>query len=327
MAPSNKQARKTKQSKLVDMQTQTKDKIQCGKCDNECMENSESIQCDLCNVWFHQACTPLNPSEFKTLVKGNQCLLFACPQCAEHNGKENRRFGMLEDRVKIIEKQAVQIEGLTDLVKALQQQNELILKLLDNQKEAKMEEKKMETEIKNKLKDKIIEAEENEDEQKERDEKKDNLIIFNVDETDGEGQEQEELATVNKILKVVNPDFDTNSLDKSKISRLGYKRRPRDNEQPKPRPIRVTLPSQDDKMKILKKASALKGHRLYSKVGLSKDKTRKEMEQHQTLRKELMERRSKGENVTIYRDSVVLRSETKQTKSNPIGQNASDPQN
>ena len=313
----------------VEMQTKvdlTNDKNQCGKCDSECTENSKSIQCEFCKVWFHQACTPLTPSEYKTLVSGNQCLLFACPGCTEDSSKVNRRFGILEDRVKTIENQALQIDGLKDLVKALQQQNELILKLLENQKEAKMEERKLEKQIERQIKDKVIEATENEDEQREKEEKKDNLIIFNIDETD-EGQDQKELATVNEILKVVDPNFDTQLLDNSKISRLGAKRTPRDNQKPKPRPIRVTLPSQEDKMKILKKANALKGHSLYSKIGLSKDKTKKEMVLHQTLRKELMERRSKGEDVTIYKDNVVLRSaKTNQSKGNLTGQNRADTQ-
>ena len=80
----------------------------------------------------------------------------------------------------------------------------------------------------------------------------------------------------------------------------------------KPRPIKVTLPSNQEKMKILKSANQLKGHRLYSKVGLSTDKTKKEREAHNELRKELAERRNNKEDVIIYKDQVMLRSEKSQ---------------
>jgi len=83
----------------------------CGKCDRGCPDGSEAIQCDLCNVWFHRVCTPLTPSEYQALSRGNECLMFACPICRDHHGKENRLRSEKTNLIKESQRVEARVDG------------------------------------------------------------------------------------------------------------------------------------------------------------------------------------------------------------------------
>ena len=57
-------------------------KYPCGKCKKDCRKNC--VQCDGCNIWFHQQCTAIPPSLMTHLgeVKG---LFWKCDECLETN--------------------------------------------------------------------------------------------------------------------------------------------------------------------------------------------------------------------------------------------------
>ena len=189
----------------------------------------------------------------------------------------------LEERVKNLETKNEESHAATDSAK------------LDN------------TEIENKIKLQLTESIE---ELKEIEERKNNLIIFNVKETPSNDEEQSltaDLANVKEILTFSNPDLANTQikrLETSDITRMGlYK-----TEAEKPRPIIVTLQSQKTKFQILKNSHKMKNCTSHTKIGFRMDLTKKQQLEDKALRIALEERK-KTEDVMIYKNKIILRSE------------------
>ena len=282
--------------------------ILCRKCFKKA--EGDVIQCDSCSKWLHKECTTLNSREFDILQLGNHNILFSCEDCEVYKGAENKRMLQLEKRIEEIATQTLKIDALSDIVKTLQQQNEMILNLYKNCSEEKIEAK---------IDIKITETLE---EQKQKDEIKNNAIIFNIEEREGEGEEadKEDVEIVKQVLKTVNPSFDTSLLNQDTVQRLGKKRTKLHtnsngnlligqscNRPVKPRPLRVVFPNQSQKMAILKNAKKLKDNENMSKIGITNEKTHKQREADSKLREELKARKEMGDDVMIYRGSVILR--------------------
>ena len=100
------------------------------------------------------------------------------------------------------------------------------------------------------------------------------------------------------------------SIETDSISRLGSQR---DELSQKHRPIKIKLDNADHKFKLLKSARKLSEYTRHSKIGLSKDKTKKERLADQVLRVDLgrMRAADPSKDFTIFRNKIVPRA-TKQ---------------
>lgn len=166
--------------------------------------------------------------------------------------------------------------------------------------------------IENKIK---IQLTESIDELKEIEERKNNLIIFNVKETPSNDVEQSleaDLANVKEILSFSNPELINSQIKKletSDITRMGlYKA-----GATKIRPIIVTLQNQKTKFQILKNSQKMKDCTTHTKIGFRMDLTKKQQKEDKALREELEERK-KTEDVMIYKSKIILRSELEKHK-------------
>ena len=99
-----------------------------------------------------------------------------------------------------------------------------------------------------------------------------------------------------------------NNIKKECIQRLGKKKTPT-GKTAKPRPLRVTLPDEEFKLQILRNSNKIKKCHNFSKVYVKKDMTKQQHQQDFELRKEKYERKSAGEDVIIFNEKVILRTE------------------
>lgn len=79
----------------------------------------------------------------------------------------------------------------------------------------------------------------------------------------------------------------------------------------KPRLLRVVCRNASTKFAILKKAKQLKTVHELKGIYINPDRTRTEQEMNRLLQEELKRRRNAGENVAIYRNRVVLKSDVR----------------
>ena len=280
----------------------------CGTCEKEIIENAESkedesIECTVCNRWFHCGCTPLTPHVFEIMSTSDN-IKFFCTQCEDSKGKEKKDLKTIMDMMEKMEERLLRkMENIVD--------ERLDLKVKDIEK--KLEEKIAEklnaisvTNIEQKIK---IQVEETLDEQKEIESKSKNLIIFNLDETVGSENEklEEDLKTVKEIKNTVSPELinEGNNINSTSLQRLG-KFNP--NAQ-KCRPLRVVLPDEAFKDSILKNAMKLRRTKKHNNIYLKSDQTKKQQLQEYQLRKERKERILNCEDVIIYNGKVILRSQ------------------
>ena len=123
-----------------------------------------------------------------------------------------------------------------------------------------------------------------------------------------EGTEtDDDVKKTKELLNYVNPEVPTEKLDNTRIKRIGVKK---DNApEDKPRPIKIEMDCPDDKFNILKSAKKLKDSENFKKIGLSKDKTRKEQLEYKILKDKLAEKirtAREGQTFKIFRGQVVL---------------------
>ena len=157
---------------------------------------------------------------------------------------------------------------------------------------------------------------------KERDDRRNNLIFFNVPESgateDGEG---DDIYKVKAVVRHVCQLTDVDEVTSPSIVRLGDIRKPSpDQPNPRPRPIKLVFPESAIRDKVLKNARRLKDSK-FKKIGISPDKTKKEREEYEKARKEFRRRKDVlKEDVIMYKGGVFLREDEpwKQSKSAPL---------
>ena len=114
------------------------------------------------------------------------------------------------------------------------------------------------------------------DELREREERKNNLVIFNLKESTKDDINEalsEDLEQLKIVLNITNPEMTNNitkELNTSNITRLGRKPQNKDN-QTKPRPLKVSLPNESAKFKIIRNSYKLKSCQSHPKIGLKFD--------------------------------------------------------
>ena len=256
-------------------------------------KHKHGIQCDRCMTWWHQACTTLTKAEQKTLQSSaaHNNLKWFCEVCDGEYGKIDPVLGTL------LARHATQMEALTNLVTQLTEQikqNSKTIELLRNEKKT---DEQMKVHVEEVLNDQL-----------ERDQKKNNIIMYNLPEgtdQDEEKNKTDDLDKAKEVLKFVNSEVKTENYDKSKIMRIGPKR------SNKVRPVKIIMENQDCKNNILRNARNLKESEKFSKIGLSFDKTRKQQEEYRKLKEKLEEHKKKddGKDYVIFRNQIVVRSE------------------
>ena len=95
-------------------------------------------------------------------------------------------------------------------------------------------------------------------------------------------------------------------LTTSNLHRLGRKPLNQENEI-KARPIKLSLPNEATKYKIIRNTHKLKSSQAHPKIGFKFDMTRQQQAEERELKQELERRKEAKEDVMIFRGKVILR--------------------
>ena len=280
---------------------------QCKLCPD--LVYGDGIQCDNCLAWVHcpghkSNCCRLSKKEFTSLRQAPESVKWWCSVC-ENEGKE--QSGSMNN--KLAEHSAI-LSDLRAIIKTLQQQNEIILDMLKNKSEP----------TESMVKIHVEQALEN---MQEKENRKNNIILYNVDESKKKGQEGEieDEKLTREIINYVQPELDGAPIN-IRIIRLG---KPRDmtKADAKPRPIKVNFDHSGIALSLLRKAYRLKDFRL-RKVGLSADKTKLQREAEKSTREEYKRRKENKEDVCMFRGKVMTREERDRIRENYYYDDTSD---
>ena len=275
------------------------------------------VECDQCLAKFHRDCTNFGKELFEYLdANPNDNIKWFCDNCQD---KEKEEF----DLRSALAMQNIKIDTLTQVVGQVKQQNDLITeqnKLLKEQNNFLVEQgnKMMDlvkgrSEFNNQIK---IHVEEVLTDQKEKEEKKNNMILFGLEEGSHKEEDKntdEDVGKVKEVFNTVNPEASLIDLDKSKIKRIGSRRVAEVGKPtPPPRPVKIVFDTQEKKMDILRNAKKLKDSEKFKGIGLSHDKTKKEQEDYRKLKLKLVEKNKEsgsGNDYQIFRGNIVLKTE------------------
>ena len=269
---------------------------------NILVDDGKAIGCNKCDAWVHWKCSELTEPQFNFLNKPNcpDSIKWICPVCEAD--KDSTPASVRDAK----------LDTLSALVLTVTQQNQQIIQSMSS---SISKSKAVEDDIARNVTEAL-------EDHKERDDRRNNLIFFNVPESgateDGEG---DDIYKVKAVVRHVCQLTEVDEVTSPSIVRLGDIRKPSpDQPNPRPRPIKLVFPESAIRDKVLKNARRLKDSK-FKKIGISPDKTKKEREEYEKARKEFRRRKDVlKEDVIMYKGEVFLREDEpwKQSKSAPL---------
>lgn len=281
--------------------SQSSMKESCESCQSPIGAETAALQCDWChNTWSCIGCAGINSRAYGNLkTKDNQLTWFCIPcraklsQLREGEAKSKPQdpsiqsmFGTLLEHMKRMEEKLDAKANVSD-VRDLTKRVELLEQNRASAQDANIASKgptgAVETHFSEaKIKTHITEAI---DDYREREFRKENIIVFNVPEAEGpevEDRREEDKITFMDIMTTIK----ANEATPTEITRLG---RPGD----KPRPMKIKLSSVSIKRKVLSCCKNLKGSK-YEQIGIAQDVSQKVRREQKARRQELSRRKQEG---------------------------------
>jgi len=302
----------------------------CAGCKIEVGVGEKAVQCDLCNNWVHNACGSMPDDLYKLLVKYEKKktgVKWFCNACEIHMGKVRMEIKVIsEKQVKVelrvdkietnwmdIKREVTELKNeLTDLVKEKQKTTEMMsVKMDDKMGELKEEIGEIKRSYSEMVQDnnrmggegtglvsnapaRAIKIEVNE--VMEREKRKNNLVIFGIDETN------DEMATRAKVSTIVN----ALGLEDSKIKYFGRVGRLVPGVSARARIVRVVCEDAETKRNCLKAANRLKTMEGYANIYMALDLTKVQQMQDKELREKLKEIRDVHKEAKINNGDIVI---------------------
>ena len=301
----------------------------CGCCKLNVTSGQKGLQCNICGEWSHTRCIGMSERAYETF-KEEEDLPWYCKKCTSDKTEKDKMCTMmkeLKDEIKEMKteikdnksrekKDRAELMGiietlkeeknyekkekaeLTEIIKELRDQNKNMLSRMakmENYLITKIEEEN--DKYKKEIEDKINKEME---EKFERHGKKQNLIIYGVEEN--EKQNEIESSKIDECrVAAIFQEIDV-SEEPLEIIRLG-KTKNREKE----RPILIKMKTERVCYEILKKNNILRNSndREYNRVTFRKDMTVRQREMNRKLTEELKMRRNKGENVKIKNGKII----------------------
>ena len=282
-------------NKKEPLQGGKRDEDRCGVCNIKVRENDNALSCDTCEIWYHIGCIGVEKHNYEKMKILGDGIDWNCKECKtkkknlknELRKLKDENFALrleneelrkeLNDRMTNIEKKIESIEGEKQR-RGLDDSTGISSEALIRQ-----------------VTENVLEAVKEEEEKKK---KINNLILYEVQESQKESGQDREEDDKEKCKKIFANGLGMNGVNIEKVVRLG-KRYNRDEEvqRLRPRPMLVKLSTKEEKFDILKNAKNLARTQdeVMKKVIITPDRTKKEQEKDKELRNELKRRREAGE--------------------------------
>ena len=293
-------------------------------------ERSVIVTCDICSFWVCKDCAQIEPKLYEFLVKNKTDLNFICPKCKDQLPKikdlvkisqrqteieiEINKMKMIidENKTSIAEFKNMNVAGRLNQIEQIIQSNKLDDEDYPPLPAMKTAAQKMQAEISTQQ---IATTKLSTDlqEEKLKEMKKLNLIIYGIPETN-EDPEDQMMQDFNTVKELYIDKVNIKTEDITSIIRLGRKK---ENQI---RPIRLTFRDIHKRREILVNNNGLRlegdeykeckckvnpGKHIH--VNITTDKTQHERDAENQLREELKARRSSGEDIIIKRGKIVKR--------------------
>lgn len=258
------------------------DATKCTCCSKD-VELSKVVECCICKKLFYYSCVGVSSAEAKA-IKSKRNLSWTCQHCITIGNDINAiKATLLELKQEIAELKARgNHQNQTEII----DENVIVAKVIY--------------------------------ENNQREQRKSNVIMFNVEEsavTNEAERISEDRAKVEHVISNIPVEV---SMNEVKVYRLGKY----DENRPNARPIKVVLNNVSKAQKIISNAKNLRNNQDLKGIIVTSDKTKNEQQLYRNAKQKLQERLSSGENSLTIKfvegvPVVVSKSSTSENQISP----------
>lgn len=245
----------------------------CGKCTKDVRNRDRGLLCEVCDLWYHNGCEKVTVEQYDFLMdEQNEAIAWICRKCK----------GNIKNYATKIDKLVNENKELKERLERLELNNTQAIE-----------------QVKEDVKQEIFEEVE---EWMDRAEKKNNVIVFNIEEQSYDSREekiQEEQRISVELIKEIGINIEKEDI--VKVHRIGRYQEDQNNSGGvrvrRPRPLLIKLQDVGTKWAIVKNGKKLKDSNKdqLKHAIIVPDQTRKEREINKKLREELQARKDNGE--------------------------------
>ena len=268
--------------------TDTKCDAKCEKCDTVfCDDSGEMIQCERCECWVCKSCFGMSDALYAMLSSEDSSKIHLfCDQCNGLAVQDWKTGKSIEDQCKQyfstireeIHDVKTCLENKLDMEINSVKQDIIELKEKSNDEIGAIKQDFIE--LKEQCKDNVqdthqLSIEEIAREVQERQDRKKNLLVFGIQESDNEDPQIRKQHDSKKLAELLEDmTIDVPFSDPIRLGKKG----------PRPRPLRFKLTDEADKESILRNTHKLKGVAKYNNVYVNRDQTPLERDQWRKLK-------------------------------------------
>lgn len=301
----------------------------CLDCKKRVLENQQGLKCDSCGNWYHSECQDILEEIFDFLQDhaDEPSLQWCCKRCLDKTKKEfevtstmqllDERFSTFADAIN---KQVGELAGIINKIQekldTKEPQNKEETQELHKRVEEKVDKLMMSVEKQRKLDGHMvhdcveevvkIKLREDEEEIEELKKRKTSVIIHGLEESKATNPVERKTFDENLLTDLLH-EIKCDNVSIRSVIRLGRKE---EDNQAKPRPVKVTIASEEQTEQVLTKAKNLHGRdkRGLNIVFIHQDLTPNQRKQRAALVQILKQRQSQGEqNLIIVQGKIVVR--------------------
>ncbi len=281
-------------SKSKSATSQVSDPSPCGRCRKLVKAGDVAVECEICQQWFHAKCEEVSKPQYKILLESSQDkdgkkkarLHWFCKTCDCRSVDFMRGLSFQQGKIESLEQRVESVEE--DIKKKaskeqVQQLEERVTKIEKKQEEEPQPSTSgvSSSEIEKKLK-------EHAKEQRERDDRKNNLVIFNVPEAPANNTPAERMNKDIEYFLKVSKEVCKVEIKKGEIEKA-FRLGKYDNT--KVRPVLIKLKEPEKKKKLFLNLKYLREHKgRYEEVKIAHDLTKTQRTEHKEMIDEAKEK-------------------------------------
>ncbi len=273
------------QNSVTSVASTTSEPSPCGRCRKLVKRGDNALQCEVCRQWFHIRCENITKQQYKLMQemsqpkqgRGNAKLHWFCETCSCSTVDFMTGLAIQQGRIDAVERKVKEVENdvksCRENVDVLEKRVTKIEENHENRTNTEEGQGELNQIIQKKL-------EEHRAEERERKERVNNIVMFNLTEPD-DGTPQDKMnkdieAFLELTKKVCKTEFKKAEIEK--CFRLG---KPENN---KTRPVLIKLKDDEKKKKLFLNLSALREHKgKFENVKIGHDLTKCQRDEHKAM--------------------------------------------
>ena len=261
---------------MSEYQSTRKKNFPCLRCNQHVKKTEKAVQCALCDLWVHKLCENMSDETFRVLDTQNkeqgQCF-WSCKSCHSYALKFDKRMRDVEKRVEKLETERIPV--MEKNIGGMHEEIDQLKRSTDDLKDASKEGNASQSSITAA----VLE------EMRERESRRCNLIVHNLDEPGSEISDSKErigkdIEKLQELLNQVEADVNVSDCQRF-VKRLG----PRSDAGESPRPLLIGFKEKHSCDLILERSSKLADkEEPWSSINIIRDLTKSQRKEEKEMR-------------------------------------------